>query len=217
MNFEGGSEVFVKNIKYKHLLILFHGYGSNGVDIMPFAYEVKHDLENTALLAPNGFEPVFGIEGGYKWFDIDMLTPEDIYTNMITVKSKLIKYIEEQLERFNLGYEDLILGGFSQGACIALYLNFILNKKVNAVLSLSGGLPFAEKIIKESKDFCKNVCIIHGKEDTVIPYMYSSETHRVFKEHGLDSQLHLINGMEHTIGIECVKIARDFLNKTIED
>ncbi len=215
MSFEGGSEVFIKNIKYKHLLILFHGYGANGVDIMPFAYEVKHDLENTALLAPNGFEPVFGIEGGYKWFDIDDLTPEDIYKNMIIQKGKLINYIEEQLKRFDLDYKDLVLGGFSQGACISLYLNFILNQKINSVLSLSGGLPFAEQIIQESKEFSNNICLIHGKNDGVIPYHYSVETDAIFHKHGIKSQLHLINGMEHTIGIECIKIARDFLNKNI--
>jgi len=57
------------------LVVLLHGYGSNGADLISLAPYWAKVLPGAAFVAPNAIEPVPGAPGGYQWFPITNLAP----------------------------------------------------------------------------------------------------------------------------------------------
>lgn len=49
------------------LVILVHGYGSNGEDVISLAREIQPALPNAAFVAPNAPSPLGGIGAAYQW------------------------------------------------------------------------------------------------------------------------------------------------------
>ena len=127
----------------KFLVILLHGYGANGENLIELANEFQPIIQDAYFIAPNAIEPW---EGGfpncYQWFSLyagvernalDILAPKIKNANQI-----LLKFIEEQLARFNLSFENLILIGFSQGSMMSIYQGLIMPKKIAGIISFSG-------------------------------------------------------------------------------
>ena len=55
----------------KKLLILLHGYGANGMDLMPIGDYVKNTITNFELecLAPDAFDVCDSNPYGFQWFN----------------------------------------------------------------------------------------------------------------------------------------------------
>ena len=73
---------------------------------------------------------------------------------------------------------------------------------------------FAQKIeiYETSAAYDGPVCLIHGKDDTVVPYSYSERYHETYR----DSELHLLDGENHILSKrrpEVMKMTVDFLKK----
>lgn len=212
MKFDEGCEVYLEGQKVKNLLILLHGYGSNGSDMMRIGYFICENLNDYAFIAPNGFEGVFGLDDGYKWFDIPEINEEIIYECMVKNKDKFLAYIDFQVQRFGVSYENLILCGFSQGACAAIYTSLIMDKKIKAVVSLSGGLPCASKIAKDIK-CSQKIFLIHGQEDEVLDCNYSVKAFNELKNSNPDIHLDTIQGLGHSINAEVLNKVKHIMNQ----
>src|SRR5580700_7391185 len=52
----------------KSLVILAHGYGSNGEDLIGLVPHWREALPDTAFVSPNAPEPCPGAPGGYQWW-----------------------------------------------------------------------------------------------------------------------------------------------------
>jgi phospholipase/carboxylesterase len=61
--------------KPKQLIVLLHGYGSNGEDLISLAPYWAKTLPDAQFVSPNAPEPVPGYPGGYQWFPITKLDP----------------------------------------------------------------------------------------------------------------------------------------------
>jgi len=204
-----------KNPKY--LVFLLHGYGANAENLIDLAFEFQPIINDAHFIAPNAIE---AFEGGfpdcYQWFSlyvglqrsaIEVLAPK------IQNANKILKdLIENQLKKFNLGYENLILAGFSQGSMMAIYQGLIMPKKIAGVISFSGKVvePFlvGDKIISKP-----NICLIHGTQDSVLSFENFNEAQKILQDHQIPFEAHKINNMDHTIDNRAVEIAQNFLKK----
>jgi predicted esterase len=59
--------------KPKQLVVLLHGYGSNGEDLISLAPYWAKTLPDAQFVSPNAPDPVPGYPGGYQWFPITKL------------------------------------------------------------------------------------------------------------------------------------------------
>ena len=59
-----------KESEVKNIVILLHGYGSNGNDLINIAYNLKDTFPNTYFSAPNAPYLFEAFQGGFKWFNI---------------------------------------------------------------------------------------------------------------------------------------------------
>ena len=54
----------------RSIVILVHGYGSNGADLIGLAPYWRDALADTVFVAPNAPEPCPGAPGGYQWWPV---------------------------------------------------------------------------------------------------------------------------------------------------
>jgi phospholipase/carboxylesterase len=203
----------------KFLVILLHGYGANGENLIELANEFQPIIQDAYFIAPNAIEPwEGGFPNSYQWFSLyagverkalDILAPKIKNANQI-----LLKFIENQLQRFNLSYENLILVGFSQGSMMAIYQGLIMPKKIAGIISFSGKvvepLSVGDEIISKP-----NICLIHGTHDAVLPFANFDEAQKILKQHQVPFEAHAIDNLDHTIDIRAVRIAQNFVKKIV--
>jgi predicted esterase len=91
-------------------MILMHGLGSDEQDMFSLAEQIDPRVEVICLRAPHIYGP------GYAWFDVQW-TAQGIVADPVQVKASVTGVVE-YLQSINAG--KLIIGGFSQGAMMAL-------------------------------------------------------------------------------------------------
>ena len=57
----------------ERVVVLLHGYGADGNDLLGLADPLMPHMPGTAFLAPNAPEPCVGNPFGYQWFPIPWL------------------------------------------------------------------------------------------------------------------------------------------------
>ncbi len=203
----------------KYLVILLHGYGANGHNLLDLAYEFQEVLPEAHFVSPNAVQPW---EGGfpdcYQWFSLysgfDRKALSEIASDIKKSNQILAKFINDQLQRFNLEAKNLFLVGFSQGAMMAMYQSLISNQKPAGVISFSGKLitpeMLGEKIIQKPE-----ICLIHGEADSVVPFENFLEAKKLLEQEKIPSEFHPIKNLDHSIDITGVKAARAFIKNQI--
>jgi len=165
----------------KKLVCLFHGYGASMHDLFGL-----HDLldpnELIDWIFPNGFLP---IDMGFMvssraWFPIDMQALDEAmrkgtHRDFSNAYNKDFEHALNQCQIFFdhiiKGYDEVILGGFSQGAMITTHLSLRNSDKVSKLLCLSGTLIGQKELIPLLEKSAKfNFFQSHGKSDAVLGY-----------------------------------------------
>lgn len=148
----------------KQIVILAHGYGSNGQDLIGLAPYLAQALPEAAFVSPNAPEPVPGYPGGHQWFPISRLDPQLMAAGVRGAAATLDGFIDAELERHDLPPSACALVGFSQGTMMSLHVGLRRPEPLGAVLGLSGMLADAGPITSRPP-----VALVHGSHDEVIP------------------------------------------------
>jgi phospholipase/carboxylesterase len=203
----------------KYLVVFLHGYGANGENLIDLSYEFKKILPDAHFISPNAIEPwEGGFPHAYQWFSLSAgMERRSLDTMAESVKNAnktLCNFINSQLERFKLSAENLFLVGFSQGAMMALYQGFIQNKNPAGVISFSGKLILPEMV--NQKTLSKpEICLIHGESDSVVPFSSLAEAGLLLKENNISFEEHPIPNLDHSIDINAIRLAQNFIKKRI--
>ncbi len=190
-----------------HLVVLVHGYGADGQDLIGLAQHWQSLLPAVAFAAPNAPTRVPG-GAGYQWFPISRIDPHEMRKGVEAAAPMLEDYLDAELARLGLPPERLALVGFSQGTMLSLHLGLRRKIKPAAIVGFSGllaGTPPADGAIPP-------IFLTHGDSDTVIPpqAMFVAATQLGLA--GAAVQWHLAPGMGHGIDPEGLAIAGQFLS-----
>ena len=79
------------------LVVLLHGYGSNGNDLIGLAPYWAKALPGAAFAAPNGIELVPQAPGGYQWFPLTSLEPHLMEAGVRAAAPSIDRYIDKEL------------------------------------------------------------------------------------------------------------------------
>ncbi|WP_420335600.1 alpha/beta hydrolase [Roseibium sp.] len=196
----------------RRLVVLLHGYGADGTDLIDLARFWQVLLPDAAFLAPNAPEPLpFQGFGGRQWFALDERTPTEYRIGAEASQPVLDRYLDEALAEFALDDSALALFGFSQGAMMALQCGLRRKMPPAAILAYSGLLPGADRLGGVQKQ--TPVLIVHGKDDDVVPSYHAAAAHRALSETGIDADLHELPGLAHSIDDRGVTLGGRFLQK----
>ncbi|MDB5739098.1 MAG: phospholipase/Carboxylesterase, partial [Alphaproteobacteria bacterium] len=110
-----------------HLVVLVHGYGADGNDLIGLAAHWHDLLPTVAFAAPNAPTKTPGAPG-YQWFPITRIDPHLMQQGVDMAGPVLDEYLDAELARLGIPPENLALAGFSQGTMLSLHVG--LRRKV---------------------------------------------------------------------------------------
>jgi len=198
-----------------HLVVLLHGYGSNGADLIGLAPYLAKALPRVQFVAPNAPEPVAMAPGGYQWFPIARLDPRLLEQGASRAAGGLDRFLDRELERYGLDESRLALVGFSQGTMMALHVGLRRAKAPAAIVGFSGALVAPDKLKAEAK-CTPPILLVHGDRDDMVPISAMFDAADALCEAGLSAQWHVSPGLPHSIGPDGIDLAGRFLKAACE-
>jgi phospholipase/carboxylesterase len=196
--------------KAKKLVVLCHGYGANGADLLGLAPYWSQSLPHTEFLSPNAPEIWESYPSGYQWFSLKEFTPQAIRNGLDKAAPILRDYLLDALQQRDLKPQDLAIVGFSQGGMMALEMLFAI-QGIGGLICYSGGFFPKEGVSLPSKH--PHILLIHGDNDQVVPYDYFLESQRNLKKLGLNPQTLTCAGLGHSIDEEGLNAGGKFLTE----
>ncbi len=184
--------------KAKHLVILLHGLGSDGNDLIGLAPHWAPTLPDAAFASPNAPFPCDMAPYGYQWFSFLDRSASRILAGVQAAAPILDAFIDQELERLGLEEKDLALVGFSQGTMMALYVALRRAKPVAEVVGYSGRLIAAERLAEEIRSR-PPVLLVHGEADEVVPFESLAHASAVLGEAGVTVETLARPGLGHSI------------------
>ncbi len=170
-----------KNIQYiehtndtqKPYIILFHGFGADMNDLESLKDVMNPDGLELNWIFPNGTfsVPIGPGFSGRAWWPLQLSQLPTDWTNYSPPEMvDLVPRILDLIRSFNVPWNQIILGGFSQGAMLATEIYFAAPEKPLGLMSLSGSLIRKEIwTSKCSERKNEKIFLSHGEQDQVLP------------------------------------------------
>jgi phospholipase/carboxylesterase len=198
-----------------HLVVLVHGYGADGQDLLGLANHWQGLLPTVAFAAPNAPTRIPG-GPGYQWFPISRIDPQEMKKGVEAAGPALDEYLDGELARLGLPPERLALAGFSQGTMLSLHVGLRRKVRPAAIVGFSGLLPGPPPPASESEGEIPPILLTHGDSDSVIPPQAMFLAANQLGLAGACVQWHLAPGMGHGIDPDGLAIAGQFLSQAFQ-
>jgi phospholipase/carboxylesterase len=196
------------------MVVLLHGYGSNGDDLIGLAPYWRDALPRTIFLAPNAPQVCPGAHGGYQWWPLTDLSPEGRASGVRQSGPALNAYLDAQLARYGLSDGQLALVGFSQGTMMALQVGPRRTKSLAGVLGYSGMLVDPGALAAEVRTK-PPVLLIHGDADPMVPFTAMSQAEAALAAAGFKIETHTARGLGHGIDDAGLRLGQQFLGEVL--
>ena len=185
----------------RQLVVLLHGLGADGADLIDLAPHWAAALPDAAFVAPDAPEPCDLAPFGRQWFSLQDRTPARVEAGLRAVRPVLDAFLERELTRHALPPEALALVGFSQGCMLALFAGLRMARGPAAILGYSGALVAPESLATEALAR-PPVLLVHGEADEVVPAARSRAAESALRAAGLPVQALYRPGLGHGIDPE---------------
>ena len=179
----------------EQLILLLHGWGSDAMALAPLAQALRSAFPQAAVLAPDA--PSAHDRGGSarQWYSIAGLTPELWQQRVATVLPGLQSWVRAQQQRLGVGPAATALGGFSQGAILALALALQDDGIAGRVLAFGGRLVVEPQAAPRHT----TVHLFHGADDRVLPVEIARQALAWLGELQGDATLDVAHGVGHEL------------------
>ncbi|MBP1804472.1 alpha/beta hydrolase [Rubellimicrobium aerolatum] len=199
-------------------LILLHGYGANGRDLIGLAEPLGEHLPDTLFLSPDAPESCEGAPMGLQWFPIPWIdgSSEEMARNgLLAAAADLQAFLDGVMVDEDLLPEQVALLGFSQGSMMALHAAPRREEPVAAIVAFSGRLLEPELLADEAQSR-PPVLLIHGDRDDVVPVQALPEAARALESAGwTEVYAHVMKGTPHGIAPDGLSVALAFLRERL--
>ncbi|MFN3233517.1 MAG: alpha/beta hydrolase [Alphaproteobacteria bacterium] len=194
----------------QQIVILCHGYGADGQDLVGLALGWRELLPHAAFFSPNAPEQVPGAPMGRQWWAIRQFSPEESATGLQKAAPILDAFIDECLENAGLTEKDLALVGFSQGTMMALQVGLSRATQLAGILGYSGAVA-APDLLRGAIRSKPPIQLIHGDLDNMIPVSAMAAAARFLEGEGLSVSTHISENIGHGIAPDGVDLGGKFL------
>ena len=198
----------------KALVVMLHGVGADGNDLIGIAPMWAPLLPGVAFVAPNGPEPCDMAPYGYQWFSLQDRRPAAMLAGVQSAAPIVDAFIDRELERHGLGPDRLALVGFSQGTMTALYTAPRRPAPVAGVLGYSGALMGAASLAAEATAK-PPVMLVHGTDDQIVPFQAMAAAEQVLSSAGLPVETFACQGLAHGIDQDGLRLGVGFLKHVL--
>jgi len=194
----------------RQLVVLLHGLGADGNDLLGLADHWAKDLPYAHFTAPNGPEACDMAPMGRQWFSLRAHDPAALLAGARKVAPVVNAYLDAKLSALNVPPRALALVGFSQGTMLSLYVAYRRAAGVGAVLGYSGMMIGGEQL-KEEVVCRAPTMLIHGDADEMVPYEATLDAAQALGGAEIPAQWHISQGVGHGIAPDGLEFGGRFL------
>lgn len=208
------------------VVVLMHGFGAPGDDLVPLeaALGLPKQVRFVFPEAPLS-PPDLQAFGGRAWWPIDLFALQKAAAEggerdfnrapegMSSAHTQLVAMLDQLESKLGVTGEQIVLGGFSQGAMLACDVVLRTQRKFAGVILLSGTLLCPDEwqpLMAARKGL--PVLQSHGTHDTVLPHARAEKLRDMLQGAGLDvSWLSFEGG--HELPLPVLQAAEAFVSK----
>ena len=212
----------VENVE--RAIIMLHGFGSNGADLISLAPLMQKELPNTIFYAPDAPYKL-DFQNSFKWFDIETDASAGVFSHFDYIQQLmgrtkdvlpfLDEFIEHVCQKHVLKKENVFLMGFSQGGLLVLMQGLLSYPTVAGVIACSSvPIEINNELSLENIKSKPPILLTHGTADDIVPFTAFQITQNTLTNIGTTVRTHIVPGMGHSLDPSCVLEIIDFIKKT---
>jgi phospholipase/carboxylesterase len=181
----------------RQLVVLCHGLGADGHDLIDLAPTWSHALPDALFVSVDA--PFLHESGfGRQWWSVEDRTPAIMEAGVRRAARFLDAFIDAELVRLGLPAEAYALMGFSQGAMTVLFTGLRRSAAPRAILAFSGALVAPESLTAELANRAP-VLLVHGEADDVVPVHRSRDAEAALRAANVSVEAAYVPRLGHGI------------------
>jgi phospholipase/carboxylesterase len=198
----------------KQIVVLLHGYGSNGADLISLAPMWRQLLPDALFIAPNAPERCPGAPGGYQWWALHELGRAALAAGALRAATALDAFLDAQLAEHGLTEAQMVLVGFSQGTMMALHVGPRRERQLAGILGYSGMIA-GPSLKAEDVRTKPPVLLVHGSADQVLPIAAYHHAHAELQRLGFEVEGHVSPGLGHSVDPTGIQLGAKFVQRVL--
>ena len=196
----------------EQLVILLHGVGADGNDLIGLAPLFQKALPGAAFVSPDAPFPYDMAPFGRQWFSIADFAPQSRLAGVQAAAPILDAFIDARLAAHGLDEGKLALVGFSQGTMMSLHVGPRRARRLAGIVGFSGMMVGAELLADEIRSR-PPVLLIHGEADPLLPVKALGQARAGLEAAGVAVESHVRPGLGHGIDDEGMRLGARFLGE----
>jgi phospholipase/carboxylesterase len=201
----------------RQLVVLCHGVGADGNDLIDLAPTWSAALPNAAFVAPHAPQPYDAGPTGRQWYSIGDRNPARMEAGVRQAAEVLGAFIVAELAALGLPPQAYALVGFSQGAMTALFTGLRSMPPPRAIVAYAGALLGGASLAAELVRPPPPVLLAHGDADDVVPISRSRDAERVLTAAGVAVETLWCRDLGHGIDAAGLSLGGLFLQRGFAD
>jgi len=194
----------------QQLVVLLHGVGADGADLITLSQAIGQTLPHARFVAPNAPEPCDMAPMGYQWFSLSDRNPARMLEGIRQNAPLLDAFIDAELAKDGLEDHQLALVGFSQGTMMSLHVAPRRAKQMAALVGFSGAMMGADTLASEGQSKPPTL-LVHGEADQVVPVQAMHAAVAGLQAADIPVEWAVRPGLPHGIDPEGITAATAFL------
>lgn len=196
------------------LIILLHGLGADGNDLLGLAPLLSPLAPDALFLSPHAPYPCDMASVGRQWFSLQQRDPQALIAEIEASAPILDQFITEKLAENGLTDDRLLLLGFSQGTMMALQVALRRPLSCAGVIGFSGLLVAKQEMIDEVRSH-PPVLLVHGEADEVISFDALDAATKVLQHLNVPVYSEGRPGLGHGIDERGIQLAATFIRERL--
>jgi len=199
--------------KPRSLVLLLHGLGADGNDLIGLAPYFAQALPDCAFVSPHAPFPCDMAPYGRQWFSLQDRSPGPMLAGVQAAAPILDAFITAERDRHGLTDRNVALLGFSQGTMMSLYVAVRRAQPIAGIVGYSGALVAPHLLTAEVKSK-PPVLLVHGDADPIVPFQAMDAAATALKAAGVPVTALGRPGLPHSIDEAGIAAGIEFL-KTV--
>jgi phospholipase/carboxylesterase len=196
------------------LVILVHGLGADGNDLIGLAPYWAPLLPTAEFLSPNAPFPCDMAPYGYQWFSVQDRSPAAVLAGVQAAAPFFQAFIDDALAERGLDDADLALVGFSQGTMMSLFVGLRRASPVAGIVGFSGRL-LAPELLADELGSRPRTLLVHGTDDPLVPYESLAAAEAALESAGVPVETLTCDGIGHSIDENGLRRGGSFLKDVL--